>query len=269
MQYLPIAAVSSYSSNYLQARMMNMKKRIMSLALLLASVMGINAQEMESPVGKFSVIPHVGVGISKWSNCELSFNGEEMLKSKYQTGFSGGVDVEYRATKEVAVSLGVNYARLGFKFPSYQTENKNADNSTTLEGYDNIHVNLDYIQVPLKVRAYITRNLSLTLGVQAGFLCGDGKLKMDYTSATIRNEEVTAKETETQTRTWPTKKWDVSIPIGVSYEYMGVILTAQYNLGLTNVSDASKIKDKDGESYIKENCKNRGFAVTVGYRFTL
>ena len=249
--------------------MMNMKKGILSIALLLLSAVGVSAQEVESQVGKFSVIPHVGVGISKWSNCELWYGQGESVKAKYQTGFNGGVDVEYRATKEVAVSLGVNYARLGFKFPSYQTENKNADNSTTLEGYDNIHANMDYIQVPLKVRAYVTRNLSLTLGVQAGFLCGDGKLKMDYTSATIRNEEVTAKETETQTSTWPTKKFDVSIPIGVSYEYMGVILTAQYNLGLTNVSDASKIKDKDGESYIKENCKNRGFAVTVGYRFTL
>lgn len=129
---------------------------------------------------------------------------------------------------------------------------------------------MDYIQVPLKVRAYITHNLSLTLGVQAGFLCGDGKLKMDYTQATIaKNGEVTTKETETLTTTWPTKKYEVSIPIGVSYEYMGVILSAQYNLGLTNVSDVSKNKDKDGESYINENCKNRGFAVTVGYRFIL
>lgn len=241
--------------------MMNMKKRIMSLALLLAAVIEINAQEMESPVGKFSVIPHVGVGISNWSNNELSFNVSELLKSKYQAGFNGGVDVEYRATKEVAVSLGVNYARLGFKFPKYQAENENPDKSTTLEGYDNIHVNLDYIQVPLKVRAYITRNLSLTLGVQAGFLCGDGKWKMDYTQATIRNEEVMAKETETLTITWPTKKLDVSIPIGVSYEYMGVILSAQYNLGLTNVSDAPKEVDK--------SCKNKGFGLSVGYRFTL
>lgn len=138
----------------------------MSLALLLAAVIEINAQEMESPVGKFSVIPHVGVGISNWSNNELSFNGSELLKSKYQAGFNGGVDVEYRATKEVAVS-----------------------------------------------------------------------------------------------HTWPARKFDVSIPIGVSYEYMGVVLSAQYNLGLTNVSDAPKEVDK--------NCKNKGFGLSVGYRFTL
>lgn len=246
-----------------------MKKCIWAIALLWLSFLGAKAQDVEDAVRKISVIPHVGVGFNKWSNCELSYGDGETVKAKYQTGFNGGVDVEYRATKEVAVSLGVNYARLGFKFPSYQTEEKGSD-ATTLEGYDNIHADMNYIQVPLKVRAYITRNLSLTLGVQAGFLCGDGKMKMNYTQATIgKNDEVTTKETETQTSDWPTKKYDVSIPIGLSYEYMGVILSAQYNLGLTNVSDVSKSKDEKGESYIRDNCKNRGFAVTVGYRFTL
>lgn len=62
---------------------------------------------------------------------------------------------------------------------------------------------------------------------------------------------------------------DVSIPIGVSYEYMGVILDARYNLGLTNASDISRVKDADGQPYIKENCKNKGFSLSVGYRFTL
>ena len=58
--------------------MMNMKKGILSIALLLLSAVGVSAQEVESQVGKFSVIPHVGVGISKWCTCARSFNGEEM-----------------------------------------------------------------------------------------------------------------------------------------------------------------------------------------------
>lgn len=270
MQYLPIAAVSSievlFNKGIIQARMMNMKKRILSLALLLAAVIGINAQETESPVGKFSVIPHVGVGLSNWSNNRLVVSDEAdgTLKSKYQAGFTGGIDVEYRATKEVGVVLGVNYARQGFKFPSYKTETK-ANNVTTLNGYNNIHANLDYIQVPLMVKAYVTRNLSLMLGLQAGFLCGDGKLNMDYTAATIgqtgENGEVTTKETKTQTITWPTKKLNLSIPIGASYEYMGVILSAKYNLGLVNVDDVP--------SEVRENCKNNGFVLSVGYRITL
>lgn len=246
--------------------MMNMKKCVWAIALLLFSVVEVSAQEKENSVGKFSLIPHVGVGLSNWSNNRLVVgeNAEGNLKSKYQAGFTGGVDVEYRATKEVGVSLGVNYARQGFKFPSYQTETK--DNQvTTLNGYNNIHANLDYIQVPLMVRAYVTRSLSLMLGVQAGFLCGDGKLNMDYTTATIgktsENGEVTTKETETITSTWPTKKINVSIPIGLSYEYMGVILDARYHLGLTNVSDHP--------SEINESCKSNGFVLSVGYRITL
>lgn len=246
--------------------MMNMKKCIWAIALFLLSVVGVNAQETENPVGKFSVIPHVGVGLSNWSNNTLVVgdNADGNLKSKYQAGFTGGVDVEYRATKEVGVSLGVSYARQGFKFPSYQTEKKTND-GTTLDGYNNIHANLDYIQVPLMVKAYVTRSLSLMLGVQAGFLCGDGKLNMDHTTAIIgktsENGEVTTKETETMTSTWPTKKVNVSIPIGISYEYMGVILDARYNLGLANVSDAP--------SEVNESCKNNGFVLSVGYRITL
>lgn len=250
-----------------------MKKSILAIALLLFSVVGAKAQETESPVGKFSLIPHLGVGLSNWSNNRMVVgDAEGNLKSQYQAGFTGGLDVEYRATNEVGVVLGVNYARQGFKFPSYQTETKTND-GTTLYGYNNIHANLDYIQVPLMVKAYVTRNLSLMLGVQAGILCGDGKLNMDFTTATIgktsENGEVTTKETETLTSTWPTKKVNVSIPIGLSYEYMGVILDARYNLGLTNVSDISNIKDKNGESYINENCKNNGFVLSVGYRITL
>lgn len=248
---------------------MNIKKCIGAVALLLFSAMGVNAQETENPVGKLSVIPHVGIGISNWSNNRLAFTDGESVKSKYQAGFTGGVDVEYRMTKEVGVSLGVSYARQGFKFPSHQITTKGND-MTTLNGFNNIHANLDYIQVPLMVRAYVTHNLSLMLGAQIGFLCGDGQLNMDETIATInKNDEVTTKETQTIKSTWPTKKINVCIPIGVAYEYMGVILDARYNLGLTNVSDNSKFKDADGQPSIQENCKSRGFVFSVGYRFTL
>lgn len=234
------------------------------MAMLLLSVMGVMAQEQESPVGKFSLIPYVGVGLSNWSNCSRNYADEMSVKSKYQAGFIGGVDVEYRATKEVGVSVGVNFAQQGFKFPSYQTETKASNGETVLDGFNNNHVKLNYIQVPLLVRAYVTNHLSLMLGAQVGFLCGDGKLKMDYTKATLRNDVVETSETETITSDWPTKKVNVSIPIGIAYEYMGVILNARYNLGLVNVSGMSDVQPS-----AKENYKNNGFVLTVGYRFTL
>ena len=52
--------------------------------------------------------------------------------------------------------------------------------------------------------------------------------------------------------------FDLSIPVGASYEYMNVILDARYNLGLTNIYKYDLIKSK-----------NRVITVTVGYRFNL
>lgn len=52
------------------------------------------------------------------------------------------------------------------------------------------------------------------------------------------------------------KKVDFAIPVGISYEYMNVILDARYNIGLTKVYD-----NIDG--------KNSVFTFSAGYRFSL
>lgn len=57
---------------------------------------------------------------------------------------------------------------------------------------------------------------------------------------------------------WPAKKVDVAIPLGLSYEYMNVILDARYNVSLTKASKGDW-----------DNCKNKALTFTVGYRFTL
>ena len=228
--------------------------------MLALSMTATQAQEAESPVGKFSVIPRIGVAISNWSNNHLLVASEDGagMKSKYQAGFMGGLDVEYRLTEQVGVSLGAYYAKQGFRWPSYQTESKK-DGRTILSGYNNQHVDLNYIQVPLVLRAYVTRNLSLVLGAQVGFLCGDGKYKCDTSDMEIdKDGNASLIEKESIHEKISAKKTDVSIPIGVSYEYMGVILDARYNLGLSKVN-----------KYTDESSKNRSFTFSVGYRFTL
>ena len=52
---------------------------------------------------------------------------------------------------------------------------------------------------------------------------------------------------------------DVSIPVGISYEYLNVVLDARYHFGLTKL-----YKD---ESWPTE--KNKVFTFTVGYKFNL
>ena len=160
----------------------------------------------------------------------------------------------------MGISLGAYYAKQGFRWPSYQTESKD-NGKTVLTGYNNQHVDLNYIQVPLMVKAYVTRQLALLLGVQAGFLLGDGKYKGDSSEVTIdKTGNSSYEEKESFDEKWPAKKCDVSIPIGVSYEYQNVILDARYQLGWSKVD---KVANMPSQS------KTNAFTVSVGYRFTL
>ena len=219
-----------------------MKKKIVIMMVLLLAVVGAKAQEVENPVGRFSVIPRIGVTLANWSGLTLETLDGTSLESKYQAGFMGGADVEYRINKSLGITLGAYYARQGMRFPDCElTENADKGEYT---GIKNHHVNLNYIQVPLMLKAYLVEGLSVNAGVQVGFLCGDGK--------------ITYKDMRETEATWPAKKVDVAIPLGLSYEYMNVILDARYNVSLTKAGKGDW-----------DNCKNKALTFTVGYRFTL
>jgi hypothetical protein len=73
--------------------------------------------------------------------------------------------------------------------------------------------------------------LSVNAGVQVGFLCGDGKVKREETDLQKdKNGSITYKDMQKTEAPWPAKKVDVAIPLGLSYEYMNVILDARYNV---------------------------------------
>lgn len=111
------------------------------------------------------------------------------------------------------------------------------------------------------VKAYVTRQLALLLGVQAGFLLGNAKYKGDSSEITIDNSGHSVyEEKESFDEKWPAKKCDVSIPIGVAYEYQNVILDARYQFGLSKVDKMANMPSQS---------KTNAFTVSVGYRFTL
>lgn len=99
-----------------------MKKNIAIVMMLLLSAMGAMAQGGENPVGKFSVIPRVGVAIANLSDNSIYLPTENNreVKSKSKAEFLGGLDVEYRATDYLGVSLGAYYARQGARWGDYE-----------------------------------------------------------------------------------------------------------------------------------------------------
>ena len=242
-----------------------MKKNIAIVMMLLLSAIGAMAQGEENPVGRFSVIPRIGVAIANLSDNSIYLtteNGRE-VKSKNQTGFLGGLDVEYRATDYLSVSLGACYVRQGARWGDYEmAENGNVVNNGIKKytGVKNHHLNLDYVQIPLMLKAYVAPQFAIMAGAQVGFLCGNGKMLSEETDLEKDNKTGSTlyKESREVESIYAAKKVNVSIPVGLSYEYMNVILDARYHIGLTKVN-----KVDAGDS------KNKVFTFTIGYRFAL
>ena len=229
-----------------------MKKDILSLALLVCSAMPTFAQGTENPVGRFSITPRLGVVLSNRTGA-VNTNGD---KPKWHTGYLGGLDVEYRATELVGVSLGAYYAQQGMRYPDCEYLEDAVTRKYT--GYKNQHMDFNYIHVPLMARIYVAPKFAVMAGVQVGFACGDGKLTYEQTSITKEtNGSATYGETTNQEVSYSSKT-DVAIPVGFTYEYMNVVLDARYNIGLSKVGEGGW----DGS-------KNKALMVSVGYRFTL
>ena len=87
-----------------------------------------------------------------------------------------------------------------------------------------------YLNIPVVANVYVVKNLAVKLGLQPGFF-------VDKDGAELHT-------------------FDLSIPVGLSYEYKNFVLDGRYNFGVTNLA-------KDVTS------KNSVFQFTLGYKFDI
>lgn len=231
---------------------MDMKRIILTIIAVLTITVSTFAQP---EAGTFSIIPRLGVTLAKLSGDDLMVADGFSLSPKYLPGMMAGVDLEYQLTNALAVSAGAFYSQQGDKYDDY-TEAHDITTKKWSETRD-IKNKIDYVNVPVMLSIYGARNLAFKIGAQFGF---NIKAKTEMTSISfVRGEDGNA-STENVTKLKGdinVKKFDFSIPIGISYEYMNVILDARYNIGLTKVY--SKI----------DTGKNCVFSFSAGYRFKL
>ncbi|MBR5687778.1 MAG: porin family protein [Prevotella sp.] len=139
-----------------------------------------------------------------------------------KAGLMAGAELEYQVTDMLGLAAGVNYSMQG----------------TARDHTDNL--NLDYVNIPLRAKVYVAPGFSINGGIQLGFMASakvDGKDWSDVYD----------------------KTFDLSLPIGASYEYQNIVFDARYNFGLTGVSGNKLMDDQ----------KNSVLQFTVGYRFDL
>ncbi len=235
-------------------------KRFSTIIAMLLTVTLANAQSRQ---GTFSVIPRLGVTLSNISHETLTVADAPSLpsvadKGKTKAGMLAGADLQYQATPTVAVSVGAFYAKMGCRYDETDLSEAVAGNHQV---YYHNRYNLHYLSVPLMGHVYVAKGLAINAGVQASWLLDD-KFIADVTEVTIGKDgsyTYTGQTEKYDEKNPYTKKFEVAIPVGLSYEYMNVVLDVRYHLGLTNLY----------KSPIDNGNKNRGLVLSAGYKFDL
>ena len=193
-------------------------KQTLIMIVALACSLAASAQHEE---GEFGASFRAGASISNITNDN---------EGVWRTGFAIYIEGDYALTDNMAVSAGLGFVQQGEKAKGAA-----------------IHMNLDYINVPILFQFYPVKGLALKTGVQPGFMV---RKSISGYGNTFDSEGFLNQ----------LKTFDLSIPFGVSYEISGFIVDFRYNLGVTKLYD---ITYTDGT---REQGRNSVFTISLGYR---
>lgn len=226
-----------------------MKKSLFVLALFFLSLT-VQAQ-VES---YWRIYPKIGFNLSKFPNDKFYSGDRELAEytARYKQGMTGGVEVAYEHGV-ATFTAGLMYANRGTKYQDYTYED-----AVSIDKVSGIQYTLHYLEVPLMTGYEIYEGLKIKAGVQPGFLLKAKFKQSAITSEKLKDSQtrvVKAEETDSDASDM-FKKFDFSIPVGLSYEFSNVVIDARYVFGVTDNSDL--IKGRNG-----------GFTFTVGYGFDL
>ena len=226
-------------------------KRIAILIVLVTSTLVSMAQNKP---GTWSVIPHVGVSISSLLGgsgiYEVTDNEVVEVKPYASLGFIGGADVMYQASDVVGVSAGLSFVQAGCKFKDGEGKNSVVYNR---------NLRMNYVAMPILIHSYLLPGFSVKAGVEPTLLLGAKSHEVQQ-SFDVDKEGVMSNFHEdefTINMKNGMRKFGLSIPIGVSYEYKNVVLGALYHVGVFNIY-------KEGNS-----ARKRVIEMSVGYKFNL
>jgi len=206
-----------------------MKQTVIILTMLLTTLSAM-AQHEE---GDFLVQPRVGMNIATLSDADKSI-----------VDLHFGVEAEFMVSDQLSLSAGALVSNQGAKYDYFDENN----------GRNQYTVDLDYVQVPLMASYYVLPGLAVKAGVQPGFKMR-AKAKLD--NATVDLDELYTMDRMLTGEDVKVSTFDLSIPVGISYEYKNVVLDARYNWGLLKVLNV-------GDAFY-----NRALMLTLGYKLEL
>lgn|SRR5690606_2936146 len=198
----------------------NMKKLTKPIAMLFVAFLSGTALQAQ----EFSFGPKVG-----YNNAKLEGKSfREFHDNNSINGYHVGLFAEVRFNK-FAIQPEVYYSSEGGQW------------DTTIANANVSHdFNLDYVNVPLMFKVYLTNSLAIEAGPQAGFLTSS---KMSFSDLDPDSPKF--------------NDFNFSVNVGLSLNLpFSLMLSARYNAGLTEVIDHPDV-----------DWKNRVMQLSLGYKF--
>ena len=205
-------------------------KKLLTLMALIAITLSAQAQHEE---GDVTIQPKVGITISNITDGD---------KSKVNLAY--GVEFERFFTDQFSASLGVVFTDQGCKYDIYS-----ADGAGNVS--DEMKLDIYYGTLPIMANYYILPGLALKAGIQPAFRV---KAKIEYKGEKVDFDNYI--DTMFKGEGNKLNTFDLSIPVGFSYEFKGITFDARYNFGVTKL-----ISNTDDGIY------NKVFIMTLGYKF--
>lgn len=202
-----------------------MKKFMLMLVAAMMATVSVKAQT----AGEMYIKPMVGATAS-------TIVGKDVKDAKMRIGFAGGAEFGYQISNPFALTAGVVVAMQGANYKDSQF-------------FKDQKVKFTYLNVPILANFYVTRGLAIKAGIQPGFLLSYKNSGSEY------YEDAWDSYEETDASKDHMKKFDLSIPVGLSYEFSDFVIDARYNIGVTNLSKLDFGKPR-----------NSVIMLTVGYK---
>lgn len=206
---------------------MKLLKKITAGTMILATAITANAQEADNTR---SMSPSFGV---KGGVNFATITGNDFDSPDSRTSFHVGALAEFPIAEIFSVQVEALYSGQGFE----------SDIDGSIFGGDGkAEYQLDYINVPVLAKLYVTRGLSFEVGPQFSFKVNE---EIDF-DANGNNGDIDLNEA---------KDFEFGVAAGLTFQTdMGLFATGRYNYGLTEI-----IEDTDA--------KNSVFQIGIGYKF--
>ena len=206
-------------------------KKLFTMVALMAMSLTAFAQHEE---GDITIQPKVGMTISNITDGD-----------NWKINLTYGVEFERFFTDQFSASLGVMFTNQGCKYKVYTDYG-----DIGAESYP-IKLDIYYGTLPIMANYYVLPGLALKAGIQPAFRV-KARVEQDGTKIDLdRAIDAMYDGNDNKLRTF-----DLSIPVGFSYEFKGITFDARYNIGVTKL-----ISNAD------EGIYHKVFIMTLGYKF--